>query len=168
MAEERVCAHCGASFRVNPGARDTHRYCARESCQRERQRLAQRTRRQAARASATTREESPRPSTTWRRERAAYMRKYRKSHPAYRERERRRRRREVEAGSGVVTEAGSSSQEPARVYLVTDPESGIRLRVVTATGRSVTVRAEAASEAGYGAVAAVTTRAAGGVVTEAG
>ncbi len=177
MAEERACAHCGAGFQVNGAARNTHRCCVKARCQRERRRLAQRARRRDGRAAsaATPVREQARPSKAWLKRRAAYMRTYRKRRPAYRERERERlrqgrlRRRGAEASSGVVTEAGLSNHEPAMVYLVTGPKSEVRLRAVTATGRSVMLSVETATEAGSRALTSETrSRAAGDVVTEAG
>jgi hypothetical protein len=86
------------------------------------------------------------------------MKRYREDHPAYRERERLRRgrlRRDAEAGFCAVTEAGLSSHEPARVYLVTGLDLVVRLHAVTASGRVATVCAEAATEAGSKAVVPV-------------
>lgn len=170
MAEERDCVQCGSSFEVNRATRDTHRYCAKDACQGERRRLAQQARRERKRAEAVT----PRllPTKAWLRKRATYMQKYRQSHRAYREQERARqsqRRHDARVAAGVVTEAGQSTHEAARVYLVTDAKSEVRLHVVTATGRIVTVNAEAASEAGCRARSTLDrSRAEGDVVTEAG
>lgn len=151
MTEERACAYCGDGFPVNPSAREEHTYCAKRACQRERRRLAQSARRQKERTKRPAGEKA-RPSKTWLRERAAYMKRYREEHPGYRARERLRRSRlrhpDAQAVAAVVTEAGQSNHEPARVYLVTGPTSEARLHVVTATGRTMIVRAETATEAG--------------------
>ena len=104
------------------------------------------------------------------------MRAYRVRRSTYRERERLRQRRRrspeakaVSAAVGVVTEAGQSSQELATVYVVTGPAEEVRLHVVTATGRAMTIRAEAAYEAGSGEGTWATRGGAQGrVVTEAG
>jgi hypothetical protein len=84
------------------------------------------------------------------------MRKYREEHAAYRERERllKLRGRRPLPSTGVVTEAGQSSAEPARVYVVTGPRSEVWLHVVTAAGRKVTLCAEAAKGAGLGPLSA--------------
>lgn len=149
--EDRPCARCGAVFRVNPRSGEQHRFCERADCQRERRRLAQKKRR--------AEKGVPPLSDASRAHRAEYMRAYREERTDYREREREaaaRRRSEGTAPPGrVVTEAGLDGQ-PARVYVVRGPESGIRLRFVT--------------EAGWSAILGVTevSAGAGAVVTEAG
>lgn len=129
---ERNCVHCGGLFEVNGRAGEKHRWCSRPECQRDRKVCAQRTRR--ARARGAKRE--PR-SPAARRAHAAYMAAYRASDPRYRERER-VARKALRARVRAVSEAGSNSSA-AEIYVDEDVEVGTRLRVVTASGKVVTI-----------------------------
>lgn len=134
VAEQRRCVHCGAPFDVNRRAGEAHAWCRKVVCQRERKGRTQRARR--AEAGAGAREVL---SSAAKQGRAAYMRGYRETHAEYRERERGARvRRRAAARARAVTEAGSNDAA-AVVYVVDDPGAGTRLRVVTASGRVVTI-----------------------------
>ena len=91
--ETRPCVRCGEPFPVNRRASEFHLHCAKDECQSERKRLAQKARR--------AKQGCPVLGPKRKRIRAGYMAAYRQEHAAYRRRERdaARRRR-------VVTEAG--------------------------------------------------------------
>ena len=109
-----------------------HQHCARDECQRERRRLAQKARR-AKQGSLVL-------GATRKKFRSEYMAVYRQEHARYR-----RRQRDAARRRRVVTEAGSND-EPARLYVASRPGEAIRLRVVTEAGRSIELGAKATSE----------------------
>jgi len=134
VAEQRRCVHCDALFDVNWRSGESHLWCGKAGCQRERKRRAQRARR----AKGEVREA---PGMAARQKHAAFMKAYRRDRPAYRERERVARKRLRAAAKhrwSAVSEAGSIGTA-ATVYVDEDPEAGTRLRVVTANGRVVTI-----------------------------
>lgn len=137
MPETPQCVHCGALFEMNYRSRRTHRYCSNEECQKERRRLAQGKRRARKRqgGKAGKRQGAPM-STAGKRLRATYMREYRRQHLGYRQREMELARARRQPASAPVTTPpeAASGAVPADVYVTTDEQGGVALRLVTRAG----------------------------------
>ncbi|MGF6296382.1 hypothetical protein QFZ98_008243 [Paraburkholderia youngii] len=106
MRPVRSCAACGALF--TPLAHvPNQRYCSSKACQLARRRVWQHKR---MRTDSDYRENQARAQATWCARHPDYWRRYRETHPAYRNRNREmQRERNARRNAGPVAKMGASS-----------------------------------------------------------
>ena len=109
MPSTKRCVYCGKSYRPDPRTATEQKACQRNACRRERQRRAYQAWAARNRDYDSARRGNIR---SWAKDYPDYWKRYRQTHPAYRERNRRQTRERLRVARAMFAKQNAIQQDP--------------------------------------------------------